>query len=112
MYSGTCIVQNTYSCVLIYYVLSSVAFLQTAPKIFGGKIMTHLLLFVSKKSDKFEEVLASVKDSSKKFKGKVSTRYYSVKLQLLMFWSFLHRSCLCWWIVMLKKIPGSLNSLD
>lgn len=44
---------------------------ETAPKIFGGKIMTHLLLFVSKKSDKFDEVLASVKESSKKFKGKV-----------------------------------------
>ena len=47
-------------------------FLQTAPKIFGGKIMTHLLLFVSKKADNFDEVLANIKESSKKFKGKVS----------------------------------------
>ena len=71
-----------------------VDFLQTAPKIFGGKIMTHLLLFVSKKSDKFDEVLASVKESSKKFKGKVSTQFYSAKLQLLMSWfSFVGPVC-------------------
>ena len=62
-------------------------FLQTAPKIFGGKIMTHLLIFVSKKSDKIEEVLTNIKESSKKFKGKVSSQsvYVHIELQFLMF---------------------------
>ena len=44
---------------------------QTAPKIFGGKIMSHLLIFVGKTSDNAEEVLTNVKESAKKFKGKV-----------------------------------------
>ena len=63
--------------------------LQTAPKIFGGKIMTHLLLFVSKKSDKFEEVLASIKESSKKFKGRVSTHNAIFCNITLQFWYIL-----------------------
>jgi len=50
---------------------SVLSILQTAPKIFGGKITTHLLIFVSKKSDKFDEVLTNIKESAKKNKGKV-----------------------------------------
>lgn len=34
--------------------------------------MTHLLIFVSKKSENYEQVSSNIKESAKKNKGKVS----------------------------------------
>ena len=47
--------------------------------------MTHLLVFVSKKSENFEEVLSNIKGSAKKNKGKVSDQlvtFITLKIDL------------------------------
>ena len=46
--------------------------MQTAPKIFGGEIKTHLLAFFSGEDDTAEESLAGLKEVASDFKGKVS----------------------------------------
>lgn len=50
----------------------------SAQKVFGGEIKNHVLLFVSKKSDKFEELIKSFKGSAEKFKGKVLFIYINI----------------------------------
>ena len=45
---------------------------QTAPKIFGGEIQNHALLFVSKKSDDFTKHTEAFKTAAAEFKGQVS----------------------------------------
>ncbi|KAK2857381.1 hypothetical protein Q7C36_005300 [Tachysurus vachellii] len=44
---------------------------QTAPKIFGGDIKSHILLFVPKASKDFQEKLDHFKKASEGFKGKI-----------------------------------------
>lgn len=44
---------------------------ETAQKIFGGDIKVHNLLFASKKSDNFEQIMTEFKEASKSFKGQV-----------------------------------------
>jgi len=44
---------------------------QTAPKIFGGDIQNHALLFVSKASDDFEKHTQSFKTAAAEFKGQM-----------------------------------------
>lgn len=46
--------------------------MQTASKIFGGEIKTHLLAFFSGEDDNAEEGLAGLKEVASDFKGKVS----------------------------------------
>ncbi len=46
--------------------------LQSAQKIFGGEVKNHLLMFVSKKSDKFQPLQDDYKVAAKMFQGKVS----------------------------------------
>ncbi|CAD5126109.1 DgyrCDS14281 [Dimorphilus gyrociliatus] len=50
----------------------------SAQKVFGGEIKNHVLLFVSKKSDKFNELTANFKESAQKFKGKVLFIYINI----------------------------------
>lgn len=45
---------------------------ETAPKIFGGDIKSHVLLFLSKKADAFQEKVDVFKAVAAGFKGKVS----------------------------------------
>lgn len=45
---------------------------QTAPKIFGGEIKTHILLFLPKSVSDYEGKLSSFKNAAQSFKGKVS----------------------------------------
>uniref|UniRef100_A0A4W3K8Z0 Protein disulfide-isomerase n=1 Tax=Callorhinchus milii TaxID=7868 RepID=A0A4W3K8Z0_CALMI len=44
---------------------------QTAPKIFGGDIKTHVLLFLPKSSSSFQENLDNFKKAAENFKGKI-----------------------------------------
>ena len=58
--------------------------------------MTHLLIFVSKKSENFEEVLSNVKGSAQKNKGKVSDWLVAIITQKIDYSLQLFRFCLCW----------------
>jgi len=44
---------------------------EAAPKIFGGDIKSHILLFISKKADNFKATLDEFRKSAEGFKGKV-----------------------------------------
>lgn len=44
---------------------------QTAPKIFGGEIKTHILLFLPKSVSGYQEKLDNFKSAAGNFKGKV-----------------------------------------
>lgn len=48
-------------------------FYQTAPKIFGGEIKSHILLFIPKAIKDFQEKLDHFKKAAEGFKGKVGT---------------------------------------
>jgi len=45
--------------------------LQSAQKIFGGDVKSHMLLFVSKKADNYDDLIAMYKKAAPTFKGKV-----------------------------------------
>ena len=45
---------------------------QTAPKIFGGEIRTHLLAFYSGEDENAEKYTEGLKKVAKEFKGQVS----------------------------------------
>lgn len=44
---------------------------QTAPKIFGGEIKTHILLFLPKSVSDYDSKLSNFKKAAGGFKGKV-----------------------------------------
>ena len=46
-------------------------YFQSAPKIFGGEIQIHNLLFVSKKSEDFKKHYDSFRQAAADFKGEV-----------------------------------------
>jgi protein disulfide-isomerase A1 len=50
----------------------------SAQKIFGGDVKTHMLLFVSKKADHFEEKLSVFKAVAPEYKGKVLFIYIDI----------------------------------
>jgi len=45
--------------------------LQTAPKIFGGEIKSHILMFVPKTAKDFQDKMDQFKKAAEGFKGKV-----------------------------------------
>jgi len=54
---------------------------ETAPKIFGGEIKNHILAFVSKKAEDFQEMLDKFTASAKAFKGKVLFIYIDIDVE-------------------------------
>jgi len=54
---------------------------EAAPKIFGGDIKSHLLLFVSKKSDAFKATLDTFTNVAKSYKGKVLFVYIDTDVE-------------------------------
>jgi len=54
---------------------------ESAGKIFGGDIKSHLLLFVSKAADNFKDIYDSFSDAAKPFKGKVLFIYINIDVE-------------------------------
>lgn len=54
---------------------------ETAAKIFGGDVKSHILMFLSKKADTFKETLDSFSDVAKAFKGKVLFIYINTDVE-------------------------------
>ncbi|KAB5584659.1 hypothetical protein PHYPO_G00110050 [Pangasianodon hypophthalmus] len=54
---------------------------QTAPKIFGGDIKSHILLFVPKASEDFQEKLDHFKKAAEGFKGKILFIYIDSEVE-------------------------------
>lgn len=50
--------------------------LQTAPKIFGGEIKSHILMFVPKTAEDFQDKMDQFKKASEGFKGKVRLFFF------------------------------------
>lgn len=48
-----------------------VCFLQTAPKIFGGDIKSHILMFLPKAASDFQDKMDQFKKAAEGFKGRV-----------------------------------------
>ena len=53
---------------------------ESAPKIFGGDVKNHLLLFVSKKSDSFQDKYDVFKTLAPNFRGKVGGIIFLINL--------------------------------
>jgi len=54
---------------------------EAAPKIFGGDIKSHLLMFISKKAENFKDTLATFTGVAKGFKGKVLFVYIDIDVE-------------------------------
>jgi len=54
---------------------------EAAPKIFGGDIKSHLLMFLSKKAETFKDTLATFTSAAKDFKGKVLFVYIDIDVE-------------------------------
>lgn len=70
-----------------------VLFLQTAPKIFGGDIKSHILMFLPKAAADFQDKMDQFKKAAEGFKGRVGesseeTCHSFLNCTLVAVWSF------------------------
>lgn len=54
---------------------------EAAPKIFGGDVKNHILLFISKKAENFDKTVETFRESAKEFKGKVLYVYINIDVE-------------------------------
>lgn len=54
---------------------------ESAPKIFGGDIKVHMLLFIKKSADNFKETLDYFNEVAKEFKGQILFVYIDVDVE-------------------------------
>lgn len=54
---------------------------EAAPKIFGGDVKNHILLFISKKAEDFQATVDIFRESAKEFKGKVLYVYINIDVE-------------------------------
>jgi len=54
---------------------------EAAPKIFGGDIKSHILLFISKKAENFASTIETFTETAKAFKGKVLFIYIDTDVE-------------------------------
>ena len=54
---------------------------ESAPKIFGGDIKVHILLFIKKSAENFKEILGYFSEVAKDFKGKMLYVYIDVDVE-------------------------------
>ena len=54
---------------------------ESAPKIFGGDIKVHLLMFIKKSASDFEDTLKAFSEAAKDFKGKMLFVYIDVDVE-------------------------------
>jgi len=70
---------------------------EAAPKIFGGEVKNHMLLFVSKKSDDFQAKYDVFKEVAPDFKGKILFIYINIdeedNLRILEFFAMKPEDC-------------------
>lgn len=60
-----------------------VVFLQTAPKIFGGEIKSHILMFLPKAASDFQDKMDQFKKAAEGFKGQVGELFGWVFISLV-----------------------------
>lgn len=60
--------------------MTSLSLSQTAPKIFGGEIRTHLLAFYSSEDENAGKYSDDLKKVAKEFKGQVSVQTFFLQL--------------------------------
>ena len=73
-------ISSVSSCILLHTIILRplltcnlrLSHFQTAPKIFGGNLKTHLLAFFSGEADNYDTIMTNLKDTASEFKGKVS----------------------------------------
>ncbi|XP_064594885.1 protein disulfide-isomerase-like [Liolophura sinensis] len=51
---------------------------ESAQKIFGGDMKTHMLMFISKKSSSFDDSISALKEAATDFKGKILFIYINI----------------------------------
>ena len=74
-------IANKFFLTVILVLFSFFYFHQTASKIFGGEIKSHLLMFISKSAENFKETLDQFSDAAKLFKGKVLFIYINIDVE-------------------------------
>ncbi|XP_061412900.1 protein disulfide-isomerase-like [Lethenteron reissneri] len=80
---------------------------QSAPKIFGGDIKSHILLFVGKSSSDYDERLDQFRGAAKEFRGEILFIYIDVdnseNLRILEFFGLKKEECPAARIIMLEE---------